>query len=61
MMKGDISKPITFRPDNPALASALDRLAGREHRSRSNMIDVMLQERLEREGLWPPADDHGKA
>lgn len=56
MKKSPYAAPITFRPENPALAEALDSLAAREHRSRSNLIDVIVQERLEREGMWPLAE-----
>ncbi len=44
--------PIYVRPDTPALAAALDRMARAERRSRNTMILILLEEALKARGAW---------
>ncbi len=46
-----------FRPDDPRLLDVLDVYAKRIRRSRNMAINLLLEEAMQREGLWPPAEE----
>ncbi len=46
-------KPIYVRPDTPALAAVIDRIARSERRSRNTMILILLEEALKARDAWP--------
>jgi hypothetical protein len=48
-----------FRPEDPRLLDALDVYAKRIRRSRNMAINLLLEEAMEREKLWPPPEAEG--
>ncbi len=49
----------SFQFDDGRLLRALDIYARRTKRSRNKAVNVLLEEAMQREGLWPPADRKG--
>jgi hypothetical protein len=58
---GPEQRPTTtpFRPEDNRLFDALDAYAKRIRRSRNMAINLLLEEAMEREGLWPPPETKG--
>lgn len=48
--------PIQIKVDED-MAAALETLAGRNRRSRTLELTLILEEKLRAEGLWPPKPD----
>jgi hypothetical protein len=45
-----------FRPEDPRLLDALEVYAARIRRSRNMAINLLLEDAMTKEGLWPPAE-----
>lgn len=46
--------PVSWRPDDPRLRTALDKLSKINKRSRNMMITFLIEEACVKAGLWPP-------
>lgn len=47
-----------LRVDDARLLDALDTFAKRQRRSRNMALQIILEEKMEAEGLWPPPRPH---
>ena len=54
--KGEPTVPIQIKVA-AAMAEALQRLAHRNHRSRTLQLVLILEKELRAEGLWPPPSE----
>ena len=49
----------SFRFEDSRLLNALDVYAKRTRRSRNKAVEVLLEEAMRQEGLWPPPEAEG--
>lgn len=47
--------PVSWRPDDPRLRLALDKLSKMKKRSRNMMLTYLVEEACIQAGLWPPS------
>jgi hypothetical protein len=56
----DMPTTTPFRPEDKRLLLALDIYAKRIRRSRNMAMNLLLEEAMQREGLWPPPEGKEK-